>query len=129
MKIKAFVILGSVLASAAPIEQREVGGVLICNGANATGECEYRAYELETCYDLAAPLYQNSSTFAPDGDGFFCYPYATSCDGICTSPTGCTMGAVSFDYEHKFDLGAVGWDKGISSLTCHRSPASLAVTE
>lgn len=40
------------------------------------GYCEYAQYELEKCYDLKAPLFQNSSTFAPDGDGFYCYPYA-----------------------------------------------------
>lgn len=50
--------------------------VLICNGPNATGYCEYEQYELEKCFDLKAPLFQNSSTFAPDGDSFYCYPYA-----------------------------------------------------
>ncbi len=50
--------------------------VLICNGPDATGECEYNVYELEKCYDLKTPLYKNSSTFAPDGEAFYCYPYA-----------------------------------------------------
>ncbi|KAK0711590.1 hypothetical protein B0H67DRAFT_491300 [Lasiosphaeris hirsuta] len=109
------------LTRAMPISRRELGGVLICDGANAQGHCEYGAYELDKCYDLAAPLYQNASTFAPDGEAFYCYPYATSCGGVCTSPTGCTLGAVSFFYEHKFDLGAVGWEDGIASFECHRN--------
>ena len=50
--------------------------ILICNGANATGTCDYSVYELETCYDLKSPMYQNASTFAPDGEAFYCYPYA-----------------------------------------------------
>ncbi|KAK1750698.1 hypothetical protein QBC47DRAFT_406755 [Echria macrotheca] len=104
-----------------PVEKRELGGVLICNGANSTGVCEHKVYELDVCHDLEAPLFQNSSTFAPDGEGFYCYPYATKCDGICTSPTGCTLGAVSFAYQYKFDLSQIGWDKGISSFECRRN--------
>ena len=42
------------------------------------------------------------------------------CGGICRSPTGCTMGAVSWNYENKFNLTAVGWDKYITSFRCYR---------
>ena len=41
------------------------------------------------------------------------------CGEICTSPTGCTFGAVSSNYANKNDLGAIGWDKLISSFECH----------
>lgn len=41
------------------------------------------------------------------------------CGGICRSPTGCTLGSVSFDYPHKFNLTAVGWNKYITSFECH----------
>ena len=51
------------------------GQVLICNGANAQGHCEYAVYPLETCHDLPPTLVNNAATFAPDGDGFYCYPY------------------------------------------------------
>lgn len=37
------------------------------------------------------------------------------------SPTGCTLGAISFSYKFKFNLGEIGWDRGISSFACHRS--------
>jgi hypothetical protein len=95
-------ILAGVLAtvvsiSAAPtigLAKREIGGVcqptmslqttghmsniraqvLICHGANATGNCHYEVYSLEECHDLPAGLSANASTFAPDGDSFFCYP-------------------------------------------------------
>lgn len=46
----------------------------MCIGANATGECCYGVYEMNRCYDVAAPFYLNTSTFAPDGEPFFCYP-------------------------------------------------------
>jgi hypothetical protein len=31
------------------------------------------------------------------------------------------MGAVSFDYEHKFNMTAVGWNKYLTSFECHRN--------
>ena len=86
------------LAMAVPLAPRETGGVrppapaplqagrkivrltswkvLICTGANATGACDYGVYELDRCYDLAPPLLRNTSTFAPDDEAFYCYPYA-----------------------------------------------------
>ncbi len=42
------------------------------------------------------------------------------CGGVCMSPSGCTMGAVSWNYDHKFNLTAVGWNKYITSFECHR---------
>lgn len=32
-------------------------------------------YELEKCYNLPKALNNQSATFAPDGEAFFCYPY------------------------------------------------------
>lgn len=109
------------LAQASPVLQRRdaVGGVLICSDANGQGQCQYSVYELETCYDLPPPLLNNAATFAPDDAPFYCYPYLTKCGGICTSPTGCTFGAVSYDYENKYNLTKIGWNKYITSFECH----------
>lgn len=49
--------------------------MLICNGANGQGHCEYGVYQLETCYNLPPALINNAATFAPDDEAFFCYPY------------------------------------------------------
>lgn len=51
------------------------------------------------------------------------------CDGICRSPQGCTMGPVSFDYVHKFNLTAVGWNKYITSFDCHRNQTGTQAGE
>lgn len=53
--------------------------VLICNGANATGNCDYSVYNISTvenrtCYDMPTGYYENAATFAPDGEPFYCYP-------------------------------------------------------
>jgi hypothetical protein len=90
----------------------------MCTGPNATGKCEYRVYAMETCHQLEAPFYRNCNTFAPDGEGFACYPRVMNCGGLCTSPTGCTFGAVDFDYVHKYNLSAIDWDGLISSFDC-----------
>ena len=78
---------------------------------------------METCYDLKKPFYQNSDTFAPDGDEFYCYPYLYKCGGICTSPEGCTLGPISFNSTWKYDLSPTGWNKYIESFECHAGPA------
>jgi hypothetical protein len=75
-------------------------------------------YELETCHQLPEPYHKNANTFAPDGEDFSCFPRITDCDQICQSPTGCTFGAVTFDYEHKFNLSAIQWDVNIASFDC-----------
>ncbi|KAK4250535.1 hypothetical protein C7999DRAFT_38380 [Corynascus novoguineensis] len=111
----AFLAQGSPL----PSEHNRIGGVLICNDPNGQGHCEYTVYELEKCYDLPPELVNNAATFAPDDAPFYCYPYIMECGGICTSPTGCTMGAVNYEYEHKFNLTEVGWNKYITSFECH----------
>ncbi|KAK0723102.1 hypothetical protein B0T26DRAFT_249355 [Lasiosphaeria miniovina] len=49
--------------------------VLICNGANAKGYCQYSVYKLDTCYNLPQQLKRNAATFVPDADKFYCYPY------------------------------------------------------
>ncbi|KAM3561056.1 hypothetical protein ARSEF4850_003399 [Beauveria asiatica] len=105
-------------ASASPVSKRQMGGILICTGANATGDCVYQKYELYKCHELQAPFWQNSSTFAPDGDSFACYPRLSDCGVICTSPTGCTSGHIDFDYEHKFNLTASQWSTLIRSFDC-----------
>jgi len=74
---------------------------------------------METCYNMTTGFYQNASTFAPDGDDFYCYPYIMPCDGLCTSPTGCTFGAIDFNYENKYNLSVIGWDRYIASFRCH----------
>ncbi|KAK3900912.1 hypothetical protein C8A05DRAFT_16842 [Staphylotrichum tortipilum] len=116
------------LAWASPIalERRELGGVLICTDPNAQGHCEYAVYRLDTCYNLPPALINNAATFAPDGEAFFCNPYIMKCDDICKSPQGCTMGPVSFDYPHKFNLTAVGWNHYITSFDCHLNRTAAA---
>ncbi|KAF7562009.1 hypothetical protein G7046_g2137 [Stylonectria norvegica] len=111
-------VVSALLATASPIHKRELGGILMCTGANATGTCQHKVYNMTTCHDLSAPYLQNIKTFAPDGEAFACYPRLTKCDGICMSPTGCTFGAVNFTYEHKYDLSAIKWDKLFKSFDC-----------
>ncbi|ESA43294.1 hypothetical protein GE21DRAFT_4470 [Neurospora crassa] len=100
-------------------QTRSLGGILICNGPNASQACAYNIYEMETCYNLPQQFFRNTNTFALDEGEWYCYPYIMSCREICTSPEGCTLGGVSSQYEHKFNLSAVGWDHYISSFECH----------
>ncbi|KAK7749304.1 hypothetical protein SLS62_008273 [Diatrype stigma] len=112
-----------------PTEQlpkREVGGVLICQGANATGPCIHDVYSLEECHDLPLDLQRNAATFAPDGEGFYCYPRAGNCSQICTSPTGCTFGAVDFYNPRKWDLTAIHWEALLGSFTCYLNETTTA---
>ncbi|EPE03475.1 hypothetical protein F503_06648 [Ophiostoma piceae UAMH 11346] len=124
--MKSFaVLLAAVLAVASPIQKRDVGGVLICSGANATGTCEHNVYKIDSCNNITTPFNGSTLTFAPDGEAFFCYPYAMKCGGICTSPEGCTLGAVDFSYPHKFNMSEVSWSN-IKSFSCHlKSSASV----
>ncbi|PNY20897.1 uncharacterized protein TCAP_07301 [Tolypocladium capitatum] len=110
--------ISTTAASASPIEKRELGGVLLCTGPNATGKCQHNVYQLDKCHQLRAPFYRSINTFAPDGEAFVCYPRVVDCGGICTSPTGCTFGAVGFAYAHKYNLSAIGWDVLFSSFDC-----------
>lgn len=73
---------------------------------------------MKECQQLQAPFLTNTSTFAPDGESFYCFPRLTDCNGICTSPTGCTFGQVDFNYEHKYNLSAIGWNAYIRSFDC-----------
>ncbi|KHN99664.1 uncharacterized protein MAM_02517 [Metarhizium album ARSEF 1941] len=114
----AAILCSATAVSASPVEKRAVGGVLLCTGANSTGTCKYRVYELDKCQQLWKPFYQNTNTFAVDGENFHCYPTLANCTSICTSPTGCTFGAVDYNYEHKYNLSAIGWDKYITSFRC-----------
>ncbi|OAQ70061.1 hypothetical protein VFPPC_02595 [Pochonia chlamydosporia 170] len=116
----AAVVSSAVAVFASPIEKRAVGGVLLCTGANSTGTCKYQTYELNKCQQLEKPFYQNTNTFAVDGEDFTCSPKLIDCGGICTSPTGCTFGAVDFNYEHKYNLSAISWDKYITSFECNK---------
>ena len=49
------------------------------------------------------------------------------CGGICTSPTGCTFGAVDFGYANKYNLSAIGWDHYIASFDCHLKTPTTSV--
>ncbi|KAL7792509.1 hypothetical protein V8C37DRAFT_380551 [Trichoderma ceciliae] len=111
-------VSSAIAVSGSPVHKREIGGLLLCTGANATGTCEHGVYELETCHQLPAPFYRNTSTFAPDGEAFECFPRIGDCGSICTSPTGCTFGSVDFHYANKFNLGAIKWNTLISSFDC-----------
>ena len=51
------------------------------------------------------------------------------CGGICTSPTGCTFGAVSFDYVNKYNLSEIGWDHYIASFECHLNTTDSGVVD
>jgi len=129
MKLSSVAVTALVSASAvsaSPIHKREVGGVLMCTGANATGTCHYEVYQLKTCHQLPPPFYKNIKTFAPDGENFACYPRVYDCGGICKSPTGCTFGKVDFNYEHKYNISAIGWDTLFQSFDCFekRKPAA-----
>ncbi|KAI1311988.1 hypothetical protein F5Y03DRAFT_390956 [Xylaria venustula] len=96
--------------------------VLLCQGANATGSCHYEAYSLTECHDVPDDFFQNTRTFAPDGDDFYCWPRVTKCADICTSPTGCTFGgAFYFSNPHKYDLASIAWDKSLGSFDCHKN--------
>ncbi|RSL83450.1 hypothetical protein CEP51_004485 [Fusarium floridanum] len=121
MKLSSVAVTALVSASAvsaSPIHKRELGGVLMCTGANATGTCHYEVYKLKECNQLPPPFYKNIKTFAPDGENFACYPRVYDCGGICKSPTGCTFGKVDFNYEHKYNLSAIGWDTLFQSFDC-----------
>ncbi|ORY69738.1 uncharacterized protein BCR38DRAFT_419960 [Pseudomassariella vexata] len=127
--ILPILLAAAVSTSAAPtanIAKREIGGVLICQGVNATGTCAYSAYTMEDCHDLPDNLSGNAATFAPDGDNFYCYPKAGKCADICTSPTGCTFGAVSFDSPVKYDLTSIKWQTLLKSFTCHLNTTTTA---
>lgn len=83
------------LSTATPLEKRQIGGVsvtvldgptaklgrtdtaqiLICNGADATGNCTHEVYEMGRCYNMTSEFSGNVATFAPDGGPWYCYPY------------------------------------------------------
>ncbi|KAI8627388.1 hypothetical protein F5Y19DRAFT_477602 [Xylariaceae sp. FL1651] len=133
--MQLFGIITTVFAAAASVSalpkptiaKREVGGILICNGANATGNCHYETYTLEDCHDMPTEFYQNTSTFAPDGEDFYCWPRVSRCSDICKSPTGCTFGgAFYFGNPNKYDLGKISWDKSLVSFDCHKNITTTA---
>ncbi|KAI3336374.1 hypothetical protein HD806DRAFT_3664 [Xylariaceae sp. AK1471] len=100
--------------------KRAVGGVLLCQGANATGECHYETYTLKECHLVPPEFQKNTRTFAPDGDDFYCWPRPGFCNSTCTSPTGCTFGgALYFDNPAKYDLQKINWDTSLVSFDCH----------
>ncbi len=66
---------------------------------------------------MTAPFFGNLNTFAPDGEAFACYPYGAPCGSICTSPEGCTLGAIDFNYPNKYNLSAVQWST-VESFNC-----------
>lgn len=116
--VLAIAIATATTTTSSPLEKRAIGGVLLCTGANSTGTCSYKVYDLNKCHQLPAPFNHNTSTFAPDGEAFTCFPRVTGCKDICKSPTGCTFGGVSFASPLKNDLGIIQWNTLISSFDC-----------
>ncbi|KAH8176383.1 hypothetical protein LIA77_04801 [Sarocladium implicatum] len=119
-----FLAFTAFLASASPIhEKREIGGVLLCTGANSTGTCVHHVSQISQvgevkCNQLRSPFFENTATFAPDGEDFECFPRSYSCGEICRSPTGCTFGPVDYSFKYKYDLGRIGWKNLIQSFDC-----------
>ncbi|KAI2637547.1 hypothetical protein GGS21DRAFT_484245 [Xylaria nigripes] len=110
-----------------PLKAREPGGILLCQGANATGPCHYEVYSLGGCHDVPKALYHNTRTFAPDGDDFFCWPRLGTCADICRAPSGCTFGgAFYFDNPNKYDLAKILWDKSLGSFDCHKNTTTTS---
>ncbi|CAK7269673.1 hypothetical protein SEPCBS57363_003720 [Sporothrix epigloea] len=127
--LKLFTILAAAaVATASPITKREPGGLLLCTGANSTGTCQYNVYPLDSCINITTPFTGSTNTFAPDGEAFACYPYAMPCGSICTSPEGCTLGAIDFNYEHKYNLSAVSW-AAVASFRCFTKNTITVVEE
>ncbi|KAM0196573.1 hypothetical protein ACHAPA_001557 [Fusarium lateritium] len=118
------------IPEAPPLYKRQIGGVLICTGANQTGDCTHEVYKLEKCHQLKKPFLFNVSTFAPDGESFECFPRTTGCNDTCRSPTGCTFGPVDFNYEHKDNLTAIQWNTLFNSFDCSlkRKKSSLLLS-
>ncbi|KAK6842296.1 hypothetical protein PG990_005759 [Apiospora arundinis] len=130
-KVLAALVSVASFSSAAPTQQlakRELGGVLICQGVNATGPCHYEVYSMQDCHDLPDNLSGNAATFAPDGDSFYCYPRVGHCSDICTSPTGCTFGAVNFSSPVKYDLTSIQWNTLIQAFHCYENTTSTAAS-
>ncbi|GAP89759.1 hypothetical protein SAMD00023353_3600550 [Rosellinia necatrix] len=125
------IIAAATCASALPkptTAKRDLGGILICQGANATGKCHYETYTLNECHEVPEAFFQNTRTFAPDGDNFYCWPRVGRCSDICTSPTGCTFGgAFYFDNPNKYDLAKISWDKSLVAFDCHKNETDTAV--
>lgn len=90
----------------------------MCSGVNATGTCQYAVHPLKTCVNTPVALNGTTNTFAVDGEAFECFPYVQNCSSICTSPEGCTLGAIDFGYAHKYNLSAVGWGTLMGSYKC-----------
>ncbi|KAI0481853.1 hypothetical protein F4859DRAFT_476209 [Xylaria cf. heliscus] len=126
----AVIIAGATCTLALPkptIPKRALGGILICQGANATGLCHYETYTLNECHELPQEFQKNTRTFAPDGDNFYCWLHPGRCADICTSPTGCTFGGTFyFDNPNKYDLAKVSWDTNILSFDCHKNDTTTS---
>ncbi|KAI1337931.1 hypothetical protein F5Y15DRAFT_417370 [Xylariaceae sp. FL0016] len=107
------------------LAKREEGGVLLCQGADATGTCHYEVYSLEDCHDVPDGFSKNTKTFAPDGDDFYCWPRVGTCADVCMSPTGCTFGgALYFSHPAKYNLSEIAWDTSLMSFDCHKNATS-----
>ncbi|KAK2073885.1 hypothetical protein P8C59_008129 [Phyllachora maydis] len=119
------VLASACMSGANPIAQkRAVGGVLMCTGANSTGQCNHAVHPMDKCVNVTTALYHKVVTFAPDGEEFYCYPYENLCGvGICTSPEGCTLGAISYESPFKDNLTAVGWGQSVGSFECYQGTA------
>ncbi|KAI0024697.1 hypothetical protein F4780DRAFT_549988 [Xylariomycetidae sp. FL0641] len=129
-EIISSLIVAAACVSALPkptTEKRATGGILLCNGVNATGDCHYEVYALDACHNVPDGFSKKTSTFAPDGDGFYCTPYVGTCEMTCSSPTGCTFGGtIDFYNPAKFNLAEIAWDESLMSFECTLNSTSTA---
>ncbi|KAJ4169925.1 hypothetical protein NW754_006070 [Fusarium falciforme] len=124
--VAASVLVSASAVSASPIHKRELGGPHV-HRSQRNRNLPLRGLQARKVPPAASPFYKNVKTFAPDGENFACYPRVYDCGGICKSPTGCTFGKVDFNYEHKFNISAIGWDTLFQSFDCFekRKPSPL----
>jgi len=69
-------LVSSIVVHAAPATTNTVGGVLMCNGINYTGDCEFFLEPVNACANLTSDWDQQVSSFRPD-NGTCCSVYGT----------------------------------------------------
>ncbi|KAJ3527479.1 hypothetical protein NM208_g10679 [Fusarium decemcellulare] len=117
-------VVSALAVSASPIlHKREIGGVSPhVHRSQRNGHLPLRGVPAEGVPRPPQTLLPEHQHICPRREDFSCYPRVTSCDDICKSPTGCTFGAVDFNYENKFNLSAIKWNKLFKSFDCALKP-------